>query len=96
MKYQMEFSKYTNFFYYFLENIKIPILRKREQIKKNNCIQDAICYRAKHELLIARTPQNGRFYKRREYENNKFFNHYEMDHCNALSNVIALNLWSFK
>ena len=30
----MEFQSYTNFFYFFLENIKIPMLRKREQINK--------------------------------------------------------------
>ena len=29
----MEFQRYTNFFYYF-ENIKIPMSRKREQIKR--------------------------------------------------------------
>ena len=36
MKYHMEFQMYNNFFYHF-GDIKIPVLRKREQMKKNNC-----------------------------------------------------------
>ena len=48
MKYH-EIPRYTNFLYYF-ENIKIPMLRKREKIKKNNCGN-----KRRHILIVALT-----------------------------------------
>ena len=78
-------GRYTNYFYYFIGNIKIPMLRKREQIKKNNCLRETICYSSIEEqsvnFWLPRTWQYGCEYGIINFLNMSF----EMDHCDALS-----------
>ena len=77
------------------------MLSKREQIKKNNLRTYEMPYVivALKRTFNCSEPDNIQyscFFKRHEYEMINFLiMYYEMDHCHALSDVMALNLWSY-